>query len=91
MTSPVFAPFPMTPAPRRLRAQPWTRSMVQEHEVTVNDLIWPVFICEGVDCEEPIAAMPGVSRLSVDRAGSGRRERCKPWHSVHGSLSQHPK
>jgi len=67
MTSPVFAPFPMT-RPRRVRAQPWARSMVQENEVTVNDLIWPVFICEGQDHEEPVASMPGVSRLSIDRA-----------------------
>ena len=62
-----FAPFPAA-RPRRLRQAPWVRNMVRENEVDVNDLIWPIFICEGDDREEPIASMPGVSRLSVDRA-----------------------
>jgi porphobilinogen synthase len=40
--------------------------MVSEHRVTVNDLIWPVFIQEGSNLRTPIASMPGVERLSVD-------------------------
>ena len=39
-----------------------------------SDLIWPLFICDGRDCEEPIAALPGVSRWSVDRLGAKARE-----------------
>jgi porphobilinogen synthase len=40
--------------------------MVSEHCVTVNDLIWPVFIQEGNNLRTPIASMPGVERLSID-------------------------
>jgi porphobilinogen synthase len=40
--------------------------MVSEHRVTVNDLIWPVFIQEGNNLRTPIASMPGVDRLSID-------------------------
>jgi porphobilinogen synthase len=41
---------------------------VQENQLTVNDLIWPIFIVEGENRREPIEAMPGVFRLSVDLA-----------------------
>jgi len=52
--------------PRRLRVSPWIRNMISEHRVTVNDLIWPVFIQEGKNLRTPIASMPGVERLSID-------------------------
>ncbi|MEM7269191.1 MAG: porphobilinogen synthase [Pseudomonadota bacterium] len=61
------APFPMT-RPRRLRTAPWIRNLNQEHWISVNDLIWPIFICAGEKVEEPIPSMPGVSRLSIDLA-----------------------
>ena len=62
-----FAPFPMT-RPRRLRQAPWSRDMVRETLVTPADLIWPLFVREGVEIEEPIPSMPGVFRRSVDKA-----------------------
>ena len=52
---------------RRLRRQPWSRAMVAETNVTPADLIWPIFVRDGVDVAEPIATMPGVFRHSVDR------------------------
>ena len=52
---------------RRLRTQGWMRDLVAEHCLQVSDLIWPVFITEGEDNIEPISAMPGVERLSVDK------------------------
>ena len=52
---------------RRLRRQPWSRAMVAETVVTPADLIWPVFVRDGVGIAEPIATMPGVFRHSVDR------------------------
>jgi porphobilinogen synthase len=52
---------------RRGRVAPWMRSMLAEHRLHPSDLIWPLFVCEGRDCEEPIGALPGVSRWSVDR------------------------
>jgi porphobilinogen synthase len=49
------------------------RSMLAEHRLHPSDFIWPLFICEGRDCEEPIGALPGVSRWSVDQlAGKAR-------------------
>lgn len=53
---------------RRNRRFDWSRRLVRENRVTVDDLIWPIFLIEGTDRTEPIAAMPGVERLSVDRA-----------------------
>ena len=41
--------------------------MVREHQLTPSNLIWPLFVCQGEDSEEPIASLPGVSRWSVDR------------------------
>ena len=62
-----LAPFPHA-RPRRLRRTPWIRDMVAEVRLTAADLIWPIFVREGSDLAEPIAALPGVERLSVDRA-----------------------
>ena len=41
--------------------------MLAEHRLHPSDLIWPLFICEGEGCEEPIDSLPGVSRWSVDK------------------------
>ncbi len=51
---------------RRNRKAAWSRRMVQENQLSVDDLIWPVFIIEGENRCEEIAAMPGISRYSVD-------------------------
>ena len=51
---------------RRNRAHDWTRRMVCENSVSVNDLIWPVFVLEGQNTQDPIKSMPGVSRWSLD-------------------------
>ena len=48
--------------------------MLAEHRLHPSDLIWPLFICEGKGCEEPIASLPGVSRWSVDRLGTKANE-----------------
>ncbi len=53
---------------RRTRKADWSRRMVRENHVTVDDLIWTIFLVEGKDRREPIEAMPGVFRLSVDVA-----------------------
>ena len=59
---------------RRPRASDWSRRMVRETSLTVADLIWPLFICEGSGQEIPVGSMPGVSRLSVDNAVSAARQ-----------------
>ena len=65
MTSPQ-AGFPRA-RPRRLRRTPSLRALVGETRLGTSDLIWPVFLRDGTDMSEPIASMPGVNRLSVDR------------------------
>ncbi|WP_397593962.1 porphobilinogen synthase [Sphingorhabdus sp.] len=59
---------------RRSRATAWSRAMVRETVLTPADLIWPLFITEGSAVEEPIAALPGVSRWSVDQIVVRARE-----------------
>ncbi|MEQ7874887.1 porphobilinogen synthase [Sphingomonas sp. ASV193] len=59
---------------RRGRASPWIRAMLAEARLHPSDLIWPLFVCAGSGCEEPIASLPGVSRWSVDRIGAKAKE-----------------
>ena len=59
---------------RRLRTTPALRNLVREHELSVNDLIWPIFVRDGVGIEEPISSMPGVYRRSVDKSVAAARE-----------------
>jgi porphobilinogen synthase len=54
--------------PRRNRNAEWSRRLVREHELSVNDLIWPIFLVEGTSKTENVASMPGVGRFSVDVA-----------------------
>ncbi len=51
---------------RRSRQHDWSRRMVRENCLSVDDLIWPLFVCEGDNSREKIPSMPGVERLSID-------------------------
>ncbi|HTU56591.1 MAG TPA: porphobilinogen synthase, partial [Acetobacteraceae bacterium] len=51
--------FPATRM-RRNRHDAWTRRLVAESRLSVDDLIWPVFICEGSGLTVDVASMPGV-------------------------------
>jgi porphobilinogen synthase len=62
---PAMGRFPTTRM-RRNRRHGWSRRLVSENRVSVDDLIWPVFVHEGTNRREPIGSMPGVERLSVD-------------------------
>jgi porphobilinogen synthase len=62
---PTHAPYPATRF-RRLRASDALRRLAQENTLSVNDLILPMFVRDGVNITDPIASMPGVARLSVD-------------------------
>ena len=57
--------FPSTRL-RRNRQSSWIRNLVEEHSLTSNDLIWPVFVCEGKNKKEEIKSMPNVYRYSID-------------------------
>lgn len=63
---PSQAPFPATRF-RRARQSPQIRALVQENSLSPADFIWPVFVRDGEGVVEPIASMPGVNRLSVDK------------------------
>lgn len=52
--------------PRRLRRNEAIRRMVRETALSVNDLIMPLFVCEGKDQRRPISSMPGNAQLSID-------------------------
>ncbi len=59
---------------RRNRKADWTRRLVQENRLSVDDLIWPIFVVSGSGIVEPVASMPGVNRMSVDKAVEAARE-----------------
>lgn len=57
--------FPATRM-RRMRRDDFSRRLMREHQLSANDLIYPVFVREGRDVHEPVASMPGVERVSID-------------------------
>lgn len=63
-----FRASPAFPATRmrRTRSADWLRRMVRENQLSVDDLIWPIFVVEGTGKREPVPSMPGVERLSID-------------------------
>ncbi|SDW39448.1 porphobilinogen synthase [Litoreibacter albidus] len=71
--TPITAPFPATRL-RRLRRTAALRGLVAENVLSVNDLIWPIFVMEGENDAHPIPSMPGVSRLTLDRAVVAAKE-----------------
>ncbi|MGV8951578.1 MAG: porphobilinogen synthase [Cypionkella sp.] len=70
---PISAPTPINRF-RRLRKTAALRALVQENVLSVGDLIWPVFVRDGDGIVEPIASMPGVNRLSIDKVVEAARE-----------------
>ena len=67
MTGAPLAPYPAM-RPRRLRQADWVRRLVRENTLTPNDLIWSMVVHDGPEDRIPVAAMPGVERLSVREA-----------------------
>ncbi len=65
--------FPRTRM-RRTRQAPWARDLVRETTLHAADLIWPLFVVEGENVVEPVGAMPGVERISIDVATERARE-----------------
>lgn len=52
---------------RRMRRDSFTRRLMREQQLTIDDLIYPVFVIEGRNRVEPVASMPGIQRHTVDR------------------------
>ncbi len=55
---------------RRLRKYSWSRKLVQENNLSSNDLIYPLFVIEGKNQKKPIKSMPDVYQYSIDKLGS---------------------
>jgi porphobilinogen synthase len=64
-SSAFFGQFPLTRL-RRLRRHSWSRRLVCESRLSVDDLIWPLFVYDGEKRRRAVASMPGVERLSID-------------------------
>lgn len=58
-------PFPSTRM-RRMRRHEYARRLMREHQLSCEDLIWPVFVLEGENRQESVSSMPGVNRMSLD-------------------------
>ena len=54
---------------RRTRKYNWSRKLIQENNLSPNDLIYPIFLIEGKNRKQPIKSMPGVYRYSIDQLG----------------------
>ena len=63
--TPIHTPYPLS-RPRRLRRTDYSRRLVREHQLTADDLIYPVFVLDGNQQRQAVGSMPGVERLSLD-------------------------
>ena len=66
---------------RRLRRTEGLRRLVREHALSVDDLIYPLFITHGKGVKEPVPSMPGMYRFSVDKLAGRVGRNCLPAHS----------
>jgi porphobilinogen synthase len=60
--------LPLATRLRRNRKAEWSRRLVRENHVTVDDLIWPLFLMDRRDARWPVEHMPGVDRINIDEA-----------------------
>lgn len=68
-------PYPATRM-RRLRRHDWSRRLVAENRLSVDDLIWPLFVFEGTG-REAVASLPGVDRLGSDEVARAAERACR--------------
>jgi porphobilinogen synthase len=66
MTGTVANSFPSTRM-RRMRRDEFSRRLMRETRLTVDALIYPIFVVEGRGVRQPVASMPGIERLSIDQ------------------------
>ena len=68
-----MASFPIARL-RRLRANPTFRDMMRETKVTLDDLIYPIFVEEELDDHAPVESMPGINRIPEKKLGAAIKE-----------------
>jgi porphobilinogen synthase len=73
---PATGQFPATRM-RRMRRDDFSRRLMREHGLTSADLIYPVFVLEEEGIEQPVASMPGVNRVSLDRLLGVAEQACE--------------
>ncbi|CAN5248345.1 porphobilinogen synthase [soil metagenome] len=73
MSLPPLAPYPAL-RPRRLRQAPWIRNLVRESVLAPSDMIWSMVVHDGKEARIPVAALPGVDRLSVSECAKAAKE-----------------
>lgn len=61
-----FGHYPRS-RPRRMRRDDFSRRLMRENRLSLDDLIQPYFVIEGRDTSQPVPSMPGIARLTVDR------------------------
>jgi porphobilinogen synthase len=66
MTVQILGEFPRRRM-RRMRHHEFSRRLMREHRLTTDDLIYPVFVIDGIRRTEPVPSMPGVRRWTIDR------------------------
>ncbi|GAA5506274.1 delta-aminolevulinic acid dehydratase [Novipirellula caenicola] len=67
--------FPATRL-RRVRRHDWSRRLVAENQLSVDDLIWPIFVFDG-EGRQPIESLPGVDRLGHDQIAEAVQTACR--------------
>ncbi|WP_181952111.1 porphobilinogen synthase [Rhodomicrobium lacus] len=65
--------FPLTRL-RRTRQAPWSRALVAENTLSASNLIWPIFVMDGLREKQPVPSLPGVDRMSVDLAAEAAEQ-----------------
>jgi porphobilinogen synthase len=65
--------FPLTRL-RRTRQAPWSRALVAENTLSASNLIWPIFVMDGLRAKQPVPSLPGVDRMSVDLAAEAAEQ-----------------
>ncbi len=68
-------PFPATRM-RRTRRYDWSRRLVAEHRLSVDDLIWPIFVFDGKG-RQSVDSLPGVDRIGIDEIGRVGNQACE--------------
>ncbi|MFT4078462.1 MAG: porphobilinogen synthase [Rhodomicrobium sp.] len=59
---------------RRTRQAPWSRALVAENTLSASNLIWPIFVMDGLRAKQPVPSLPGVDRMSVDLAAEAAEQ-----------------
>ena len=58
--------------PRRMRENSFSRTLMRENNISVSNLIYPMFVIEGAGIRQDIKSMPGIQRLSIDELNKSR-------------------